>query len=99
MSRKFVEGRWEQGVDERIAYSVTTTPWGGGSGSPAVVVKLAGDDVTENVVEGSASGDGDVVTTPVIKGLAAGLTYRLEVKWTNSEGQVVEAYGFIDAKE
>ena len=99
MSRKFIEDRWEQGVDEEIAYAVDTTPWGGGSGSPAVVVKLAGAPVTETVTEGSASGDGDVVTTPVIKNLTAGNTYRLEVKWTNSEGQVVEAYGFIDAKE
>lgn len=99
MIRQFVESTWEQGEDEAIVYSVVTTPWGGGSGSPAVVVKQAGEDVTEAVSEGSAGGEGDVITTPTIKDLEAGKTYRLEVRWTNSEGQVVEAYGFIEAKE
>ena len=97
--RKFIEATWEQGVDEAIAYSVTTTPWGGGSSSPSMIVKENGQDVTTDVSSGSASGNGDTITLPVISGLTAGKKYRLEVKWTNSGGQVVEAYGIIVAKE
>lgn len=99
MTREFVESPWEQGEDEEVTYSVTTTPWGGGSGSPAVTVKQGGDDVTAGVTSGSATGNADTVTTPKILNLTAGLTYRLEVKWTSSSGQVLEAYGFIEAKE
>lgn len=103
--RQFRESEWEQGVEEAIVYAVTTTPWGGGSVSPVVTVKQGGgagaplEDVTDDVTTGSASGVGDTVTTPVISGLTAGKTYRLEVKWTTSGGQLVEAYGFIKATE
>lgn len=97
--RAFRESPWEQGEDEAIAYTVDTTPWGGGSGSPAVVVKLGGNDVTGEKTDGAASGNGDTVTTPVIRNLVAGEKYRVEVTWTTSGGQVVEAYGYIDGKE
>lgn len=97
--REFRESPWEQGIDEQIAYRVTTTPWGGGSSSPAVTVTLNGEDVTDAVTEGNASGDGDTITTPVIQGLTAGNTYRLEVRWTTTDGRVLEAYGYIKATE
>ena len=45
--RKVKESPLVQGVDERIAYTLTTTPWGSSPSSPSVVVKDEdGTDVT-----------------------------------------------------
>jgi hypothetical protein len=88
-----------QGVDERIAYSLTTTPWG--STPTSVVVKLKtwpdGKDVTTEHTSGSASVAGDVITTPLIIGLKAGMHYRLEIQFVVS-GNTFEAFGFVDGE-
>lgn len=96
VSRHVSEGRQGQGQDEIIAYSITTTPWGG---TPAnVVVKAyeiasngAYTDVTSTVLSGSASVVTDVITTPLVTSLTAGKLYRVEVKWTFG-GNTLECY-------
>lgn len=91
-SRRITESPLYQGEDERIAYTLTATPWGSSPSSPAVVVKdAAGDDVTSDVTSGSASVSDDVITTPVILDLTAEAQYRLEIKFTVS-GNVLEAW-------
>ncbi len=88
-----------QGVDERIAYSLTTTPWG--STPTSVVVKLKiwpeGKDVTAEHTSGSASTIGDVITTPLIIGLENGVHYRLEIQFVVS-GNTFKAYALISGE-
>lgn len=95
--REVVESPLEQGVDEEIQYSVTTTNFGTSPSSPAVVVKnnKTGDDVTSTVMPtGSPSASGDVITLPVMKSLTAGVFYRVEVKF-EANGQLFEPYFFV----
>jgi len=102
MSRQVVEGRVAQGVDEQVAYTVTTTPWGSSPSSPAVklydVTYKVRTDVSSTKLTGSASAAGDVVTTPVVSGLVAGHVYRLEVKFTIA-GNVLECWVEIAAEQ
>jgi hypothetical protein len=96
--REIKESPWEQGRAESRAYSLTVTPWG--SSPSSVSVKLyqlpALTDVTAAYLSGSASVTGDVITTPTVASLVAGVTYRMEIKFTVA-GRVEEAYGFITA--
>jgi hypothetical protein len=78
------EGRLGQGAGERIAYKLTTTPWGSAPGS--VLCKLydltqAGTDVTATKLLGSATVSGDDITTPLVVGLVAAHLYRLDVQF------------------
>lgn len=96
--RRVVESPLFQGVDERIAYELTTTPWGSDPSSPAAVLKDAdGTDVTSTYMTGSASASGDVITTPVVHSLVDGERYRLEIKFTIS-GNVLETWAWIFAQ-
>ena len=102
ISREFKESPVRQGVDEQVAYTLDTTPWGG---TPAgLSVKLydvtdddAHVDVTSVNLSGSASANASTITTPLVTGLALGCKYRLEVLWTNS-GNTFEAWGLIWAE-
>ena len=93
-SRKVKESPLEQGVDEQISYTLTTTPWG--SAPVAVAVKAYDTttsfaDVSATVLSGAASVGGDVITLPLLKSLTLGHTYRVEVKFTVN-GNIMEAY-------
>jgi hypothetical protein len=96
-------GRQEQGVDEEITYTLTVpATWGTPTGTPAVeVFSLIGEvyaDVTADVMPtGTPSVNGQVIILPQIKDLAEGVTYRVEMKFSTSEGDVKEAYAWIDA--
>ena len=99
VSRKIKESPLRQGVDEQIAYALTTTPWGSSPSSVAVVVKDNNDaDVSANCLSGSASVSGDVITTPVVKSLVAGKRYRLEIRFTVS-GNICEAWAEMWGEE
>ena len=94
-------GKYTQGDDETIIYSITTTSWGS---SPSNVVVKAYDvtggtrtDVSETVLSGTASVDGDVITLPAVTGLTAGKGYRIEVKF-DSGGNTFEPYIEIEAE-
>ena len=97
--RRIIETPWEQGADEIRAYSLTTTPWGSSPSSP--VVKLyempALTDVTDTKMSGAASASGDVITTPTISGLVAGIDYRIEIKFV-IDGRTEEAWGIIKGR-
>jgi hypothetical protein len=94
-------GKYYQGNDEAIIYSVTTTSWGS---TPTNVSVKAYDvtggtrtDVTSTVLSGNATVVGDVITLPALTGLTAGKGYRVEVKFT-SGGNTFEPYLEIQAE-
>lgn len=87
-----------QGADEKIAYTVTTTPWGSSPSTPSVVVKDdTGADVTATVTSGSTTVAADVITLLFIQTLTAGEVYRVEIKFT-SGGNVFECFMIIHAR-
>jgi len=92
--REFNESPKAQGTDERVAYKVITTKWGGSPSNAVVVIKLAGIDECEAHLEGEPSIEGDVIITPLVIGLESGNRYKLEVRW-DSGGNTYEAYGWI----
>lgn len=92
----------EQGVDEEIVYSVTTTQWGSTPTSISCKVYDITDggrnDVTTTVMPtNSPSATGDVISLSILKLLTADKQYRVEVKFTSS-GNVFEPYCIINAK-
>lgn len=101
ISREVVEGAQLQGVDEKITYSLTTTPWGSSPASITVVAKdLTSDsaDVTSAVFPaGSASASGDVITLAPLTALVAGHRYRIEIKFTSGVN-IFEAYFEVQAE-
>ncbi len=100
--RQVREGRLRQGVDERIAYTVTTTPWGSAPTDSAVklfdVTTGTKVDASTTCLTGTPSVQGDVITTPLVSGLTAGHLYRLEVQFVCS-GNTFEAFAEIMAEE
>lgn len=84
--REIKESPLMQGIGERIAYTLTTTPWGSTPTSPVVKLKTCPDliDVSSTKLNGSASANGDVITTPLIIDLQDGKEYRLEITFVCS---------------
>ena len=73
------------GRNEKKAFALDTTPWGGSPASPACVlwdITIGETDVSATNLSGVASAVGAVVTTPLIQLLTAGSIYLLEIKWT-----------------
>lgn len=94
-------GKYTQGNDKTIIYSVTTTPWGS---TPTNVSVKAYDvtggtrtDVTSTVLSGNATVVGDVITLPALTGLTAQKRYRIEVQF-DSGGNTFEPYIEIEAE-
>jgi len=92
--REVQEGRQEQGMEERVAYTIATTPWG--PVPTGVVVKAydtinLGVDVSATVLDGTPVVSGDNIQTPTVQALTLGHTYRIEVKFT-SGGNVFEFF-------
>ena len=102
--REIKEGRQEQGTEEEITYTLTVaSTWGTPTGTPTVTVYsfdgTTFTDVTSTVIpSGSASVASQVITLPEIKSMTANTTYRVEMKFSTSEGNVMEAYAWIDCK-
>lgn len=83
----FVESPRHQRPAEAIAYTVDTTPYGGGPTNVAVVLyQVAADGAQTNVsgtkLSGSPGVSGDVITTPLVTALVANSVYLLEVRFT-----------------
>ena len=99
--REIKESPFYQRSDEQIAYTITVpTSWGTSSFSSLSTTLYEdpdGDntDVSATKVTGSTTASGQVITTGLVKSLTAGKKYRVEVKWTTSESNVVECYGII----
>jgi len=93
-----------QGVDEIVAYTLETVPWGGSASSPpsspSVTVYDVTDgtfaDVTSTVMPSGSASIIDVtkVLCPALKLLTEGKKYRVEILFTIS-GNVLEAYGIV----
>lgn len=100
-TRELVNSPCLQGVDEEIAY-VITTPSGTGPSSVTVAVKDVSNDnavVTSTVMpSGSATVSTDTITLPVLKLLTAGHRYRVEVKFT-SGASIYEPWFIVRAEE
>lgn len=87
-----------QGADEVIAYTLNTTPWGGyDSGATVVIKDSSGEDVSSTHLTGSPSESNDVITTPAVKSLVSGETYRLEIKWVYS-GNTFETFCILNGE-
>jgi hypothetical protein len=99
--REVIQSPFGQGVDEVIAYSLTTTPWGATPSSPVVVVTDASadpSDVTSTVMPvNSPSILGDVITLSPLRALTEGHTYRVEIKFT-AGGNVFETFFLVTAE-
>lgn len=96
--RGIEQGVIVQGVDEEIPYTLDVSKVG--SNPTAVTVDVFReadlDTTVKNVVmpAGTPSVDGNVITLPVLKNLAADVRYRVEVKYTLS-GAVFETYFIV----
>lgn len=97
--REVEQGLQTQGVDEALAYTVTTTNWGSSPTSTSAKIYDTSDDSdkTTTCMTGSTSVAGDVITLPVIDSLAAGTEYRVEVKFTTDSTEW-ECYFIIQAE-
>jgi len=94
-AREFVESPLYQGQDEKIRYTLTTTPWGSSPSIPAVTIyDQFGTNLSSTNLSGDPSIVGDVITTPFVLSLIAGKRYRLEIKFT-AGGNIFEVYGYI----
>ena len=85
-----------QSPQESVSYSITTTPWGSTPSSITltvydVTVPGVETDVTSDVVAGSNSALGDVITTQRIGSLTLGHDYRADVLFTDSNNNTHEA--------
>ena len=99
VSREVSQGAQNQGADEKITYTITTTNWASSPASESMVVKDAnGTDVTSTVTSGSTSVSGDVITLKPIDSLAAGERYKVEVKFTAGSGAPFECYFYINCE-
>jgi hypothetical protein len=100
--REVRESPLEQGIDEEIAYTLTTTSFGTAPSSAEVkaydITENAYTDVTTTVLHGSVLIAGDVITLPTLKAITEGKTYRIEIKFT-AGGQVHEPYLHIHARK
>ena len=98
--REVVEGVQVQGEDEVVYYSITTTPWASAPANVSVVVKDAmGNDVSDDVLSGTLSVAGDLITLPSIGGLTAGGIYRVEVQFTAGPFVPAECFFYIRVEE
>ena len=104
IKRDVKEGVQLQGVDEKIAYKITSTPW---ASTPAVtaatatkafdVTNGARTDVSATVLSGTTTVLADVITCPLLQSLTAEHTYRIEVLFT-SGGNTFELYFIVVAE-
>lgn len=100
-TRATTPSSFNQGVDEKIAYRLTTTPWGS---SPSNVV-VAAKDLTNNSVvvtstvfpTNSPSASGDIITLSLLQALTNNHLYRIEIKF-DVGGNTLECYFEVQAQ-
>lgn len=103
--REVAEGTQPQGIDERVSYTITTTPWGGTPTSPSVAVydvttgESGRTNVTTTVMPvNSPTIVGDVITLSLLRALMVDHTYRVDVQFTTN-GNLLEAYFLVRAEQ
>lgn len=92
-SRVALESPVFQGEGEKLAYGLTTTPWGSAPSNESMQIFDITDpeneeDVTTACTEAAMSVSGNVITTKRIKALTLNNTYRVEVTFTDSLSNV-----------
>lgn len=103
--REIKEGKQEQGIEEEITYTLTVpASWGTPTGTPTVKgysvneITNAYTDVTSTVFPvGAASVLAQEITLPELKALTENILYRVEIKFETSQGDILEAYAWIQA--
>ena len=101
--REIKQSPQPQGVNEIVAYTLDTTPWGGPPDALSSAVKVIDITkggwrvVTPTVMPGSSSEAGAIITTPALKLITAGRDYRVEIQWTLL-GNTLEAFGIVNAE-
>lgn len=97
-------GSFTQGVDERIAYQIVTTNWGGSPTSVSAVAKAWNpltrqfSDVTSTVFPAnSPTVSGDTITLSLLRALTEGVVYRVEVQFT-SNGNLFECFFTVNGE-
>ena len=102
IDREITEGIQTQGTAEAVYYKLTTTPWGSTPTNVTVKAYSKDDsdftDVTSSVLAGTASVSGDVITLPKLSSLSEDTLYRVEVKFTEANSNVYEAYFYVQAE-
>jgi len=100
--REITEGLQEQGIEEEVTYTLTVpTTWGTPTGTPTVkgysYIDGTYTDVTSTIFPaGSASIASQVITLPECKAMTENVRYRIECKFSTTEGDIKEAYAWID---
>lgn len=100
--REIKEGLQEQGVDERVIYTLTTTPWGSSPSSIEVKAFSVTEDGSPTYTDvtstlfptNSPSAVGDVITLSLCRAMTEDVLYRIEIKFTCS-GNIFEPYAYI----
>jgi len=93
-TRRYAGKKW-QGTREKRAYYLDTTPWGGYDSDEAVtLISESGEDISDTHLEGSPSVVNGIITTPLVKDLAAGRKYTIHISWKRGDN-VNDAYGYI----
>lgn len=89
-AREAVQSDLRQGVDERIIYTITTTPWVTDPASTIVIVKDVDNDyadVTATLMPiNTPTESGDVITLSLLRDGTQDTRYRIEVKFTAGGG-------------
>ena len=79
------ESPFWMGRNEKKAFTLDTTPWGGSPATPVCTlwdITTGETDVSGTSLSGAASVAGAIITTPLVQLLTAGSHYLLEIKWT-----------------
>ena len=87
-----MESPVEQASFEQIAYVLDTTSAGGSPGTAPNVRLYKISDASAltgtTYLSGSTSVSTNNITTPLVKGLSGGQTYRLEVDWAYGSNRI-----------
>jgi len=97
MTRRETGTKW-QGRHEECAYRVDTTTWGGYDSDATVRLMCGGEDVSETHLSGEVSVSENIITTPLVVGLGAGIKYSLHIGWKYN-GNMYDAYSYIIGEE
>ena len=97
---------WVFGTEESIPPTLTVpSTWGTPTPASTPTVKVYSyvsgsyTDVTSTLIpSGSASISGQVITLPSLTAGTEDVLYRIEVKFTTSEGSTLEAHGWLLCK-
>jgi hypothetical protein len=98
--REVVQKNIVMGVDEVVAWAIDVSNWCSNPTNPAVALYDETNDmldVSSTCLDGTASASDSTVTTPYIKSLTQGHTYRCEVQFAES-GNTFECFFRIRAE-